>query len=228
MAGRTIAIGDIHGCADALDCLIDAVAPGADDVVIMLGDYIDRGPQSRKVVDRLIRLNEQCQLIALLGDHEEMLLDALKDPTTLEKWLSCGGTSTLHSYGWKVGVRRQLSEWIPETHQQFLRSCHSYHESPTHLFMHAGYVPELSMSEQPSLALLWRVTNVATARAHCSGKVVIVGHTPQLNGEVLNLGFLICIDTNCVRGGWLTALDISNGMIWQSNQSGTLRFSQVR
>jgi serine/threonine protein phosphatase 1 len=73
------------------------------------------------------------------------------------------------------------------------------------------------------MALLWRVTDARSAVPHCSGKVVVVGHTPQLNGEVLDLGFLICIDTNCVRGGWLTAIETNTGKIWQVNSSGKIR-----
>jgi serine/threonine protein phosphatase 1 len=79
------------------------------------------------------------------------------------------------------------------------------------------------MDQQPGLALRWRVTDAATAAAHCSGKVTIVGHTPQHSGEVLDLGFLLCIDTNCARGGWLTALDTTTGRIWQADRTGRLR-----
>jgi serine/threonine protein phosphatase 1 len=69
------------------------------------------------------------------------------------------------------------------------------------------------------------VTNAGTARAHCSGKVAVVGHTPQLSGEILDLGFLICIDTNCAHGGWLTALDTTTGRVWQADRAGRLRVS---
>src|SRR5262249_47793301 len=79
MAGRTIAIGDIHGCPDALAALLDAVAPGREDTVVTLGDYIDRGPDSRRVLDRLIALAGRCRLVPLLGNHEEALLSALCD-----------------------------------------------------------------------------------------------------------------------------------------------------
>ena len=79
------------------------------------------------------------------------------------------------------------------------------------------------MDQQPRLALLWRVTAAATAVPHHSGKVAVVGHTPQLSGEVLDLGFLLCIDTNCARGGWLTALDVDTGRVWQADRTGRLR-----
>ena len=78
MAARTIAIGDIHGCSAALATLIDAIAPGGDDTIVALGDYIDRGPDSRGVLERLIALGARSRLVPILGDHEEMLLDAIE------------------------------------------------------------------------------------------------------------------------------------------------------
>jgi serine/threonine protein phosphatase 1 len=106
----------------------------------------------------------------------------------------------------------------PEPHRKFIAACRGYYETATHLFVHAGLVPELPLSEQPALALRWRVTDAATVVPHHSGKVALVGHTPQHSGEVLDLGFLICIDTNCARGGWLTAIDVGTGRVWQADQ----------
>ena len=106
--------------------------------------------------------------------------------------------------------------------------CRSYYETASHLFVHAGFVPELAMPEQPGLALRWRVTDAAAAVPHRSGKLAVVGHTPQPSGEVLDLGFLVCIDTNCARGGWLTALDVGTGRVWQADRAGRLRADRVR
>ena len=224
MSGRTIAIGDIHGCSDALVALVDAINPAGEDTVITLGDTIDRGPNSRTVIDQLLDLSGRCRLIPLLGNHEEALLDALRDVNTLRRWLTLGGADTLRSYGWQSGgPRRALADWIPARHREFFTNCLSFHETPTHLFLHAGYVPELPLAEQPPLALRWRVTDAATIVPHSSGKVAVVGHTPQLTGEVLDLEFLVCLDTNCVRGGWLTALDVETGQIWQTDRTGRLR-----
>lgn len=224
MAGRTIAIGDIHGCRDALAAVIDTIAPEPTDTIVTLGDYIDRGPLSRGVLDQLIALAGRCRLVPLLGNHEEALLDALRDIGALRRWLTLGGADTLRSYGWAPGgPRRALADLIPEPHRDFLTGCRGYFETNTHLFIHAGYVPELALAEQPGLALRWRVTDAATAVPHCSGKVAVVGHTPQPSGEVLDLDFLVCIDTNCVRGGWLTALDTDTGRVWQADRNGRLR-----
>lgn len=224
MAGRTIAIGDIHGCFDALDALIDALALNSSDTIVTLGDYVDRGPDSSKVLDLLIALADRCRLVSLLGNHEEALLDALRDKDRLRRWLTLGGTDTLRSYGWVAGgPRHSLVDWIPKPHREFLARCRPYYETPTHLFLHAGYVPELPLREQPALALRWRVTDATTATPHGSGKVAVVGHTPQASGHVLDLGFLVCIDTNCVRGGYLTALDVGSGQLWQADRSGVMR-----
>lgn len=224
MPGRTIAIGDVHGCFDALKALVEAVAPGADDTLIPLGDYIDRGPDSCGVLGLLITLARQCRLIPLLGNHEELLLQALDDRDALKRWLTFGGAATLQSYGWVRGApRRSIRDWIPPHHRDFLESCKPYHETDSHLFLHAGFVPELPMDQQPAEALRWRVTSAGTTRGHNSGKVAVVGHTPQWTGEVLDLGSVVCIDTNCVRGGWLTALDVTTGEVWQADRDGRLR-----
>jgi len=223
-AGRTIAIGDIHGCQFALSALLDAIAPESADTIVTLGDYIDRGTHSRGVLDRLIALARCCRLVPLLGNHDELLLDALRDISALRRWLTLGGADTLRSYGWAPGgPRRALADIVPKPHREFLSACRPYHETRSHLFVHAGFVPELPLNQQPGEALRWRVTDAATARPHCSGKVAVVGHTPQASGEVLDLGFLVCIDTNCARGGWLTALDVGTGQVWQADRAGRLR-----
>jgi serine/threonine protein phosphatase 1 len=223
MAGRTIAIGDIHGCSEALAALIEAIKPGPEDTLIPLGDYIDRGPNSPGVLDQLLALADRCQLVPLLGDHEEMLMHALSDKAAFKTWLTCGGVQTLRSYGWAAGGPRSvLASWVPSRHRDFLASCRPYQETGTHLFMHAGFLPDLPMDQQPGQVLLWRVTDARTP-GHCSGKTAIVGHTAQRSGEVLDLGHLVCIDTNCFRGGWLTALDTVTGRIWQADRAGRLR-----
>jgi serine/threonine protein phosphatase 1 len=222
--GRTIAVGDIHGCSAALAALLDAVRPGPDDTVVTLGDYIDRGPDSRGVLNQLVNLAGRCRLVPLLGNHEELLVAAARDRSAVRSWLSTGGAATLLSYGWAPGgTRRRLADWIPERHWDFLADCRAYHETDTHLFVHAGYVPELPLDRQPGEALRWRVTDARAVQPHASGKVAVVGHTPQRGGEVLDLGFLVCIDTNCHRGGWLTALEVHTGQVWQADPAGRLR-----
>src|SRR5271165_4467013 len=99
MNPRTIAIGDIHGCSAALEALIEAIRPCRDDCIVTLGDYINRGPDSRRVIERLIELKSRCRLVPLFGNHEEMLFTALADRYPVEYFLGVGGDATLDSYG---------------------------------------------------------------------------------------------------------------------------------
>ena len=92
-------IGDIHGHARALDALLEIVRPEADDTLVTLGDVIDRGPDSRGVLDTLIELGSICQVIPILGNHEEMMLAAIKSSVDLRSWVEFGGAETLESYG---------------------------------------------------------------------------------------------------------------------------------
>ena len=216
MPQRTIAIGDIHGCARALAALIDVINPTGDDVIVPLGDYVDRGPESRSVVDLLIELVDRCRLIPLLGNHEVMLLDALESPDVREAWYRVGGRATVESYGGTL-------DEIPSDHLVFLRGLNRYYETNSHLFVHANYDASLSLDQQPDRLLLWEHVVHTLPGRHHSGKTAVVGHTPQGTGEILDLDYLVCIDTYCVGGGWLTALDVESGRLWQANRDGELR-----
>ncbi len=223
---RTIAIGDIHGCSLALATLLDAIRPTPDDVLVTLGDYIDRGPDSRGVLDQLLALRDQCRLIPLLGNHEEMLLAALRDNTALRLWLTCGGRETVGCYSMRLRLPTHpdsLRSLLPEEHLLFLQSCRAYHETEAHIFLHANYAPDRPLEQQTAEMLRWEFLDPATARPHSSGKTAIVGHTPQLTGGILDLGFLCCIDTFCHGGGWLTALDVNTGQTWQADMSGRMQ-----
>jgi serine/threonine protein phosphatase 1 len=225
--GRTIAIGDIHGCAKALAALLATIDPAHEDTLVPLGDFIDCGPDSRGVLDQLIALSGRCHLVPILGNHEEMLLAAARSHSALKEWLFCGGKQALASYGAVVGTAppadNLLSRVIPEEHWRFVARCHSFFETPTHIFTHAGYLPDVTMEQQPCKVLRWEFVNPKTAQPHHSGKVVVVGHTTQRSGELLDLGFLKCLDTACEAGQWLTALDLSTDRVWQANKRGELR-----
>lgn len=223
MAGRLIAIGDIHGCSKALIALVEIIEPIPEDTIIILGDFIDRGPDSCGVINGLIALAQCCQLIPLFGDHEEMMVNAQHDNTALRKWLICGGTETLQSYGAGLCVQTAKMDMIPEHHRAFIRNCRLYYETRTHIFVHGNFLPDLPMDQQQANVLLWRVSHAESSVPHYSGKVAIVGHTAQRSGEVLDLRHLVCIDTNCVRGGWLTAFEVGTGTVWQADSKGRLR-----
>ncbi len=216
MPGRTIAIGDIHGCWAALRALVAAIKPAADDTLVPLGDYVDRGPDSRGVLDELLVLEKQCRLAPLLGNHEIMLLDALTNPLAIEPWKDCGGKTTLASYGGKLAN-------IPEVHWAFIRRCRRYYETATHFFVHANYEADMPLDEQPDYLLFWEHLMFRIPREHENGKIAIVGHTSQKTGEIFDAGHVLCIDTFCHGGGWLTALDVARGTIWQADIKGKMR-----
>ncbi len=218
---RTIAIGDIHGCSTALRLLIEEIKPRPDDLIVVLGDFIDGGPDSRGVIEQLIALSSRCRLVALLGNHEEMLLNAVESRSEFRYWLKLGGRQTLDSYC----TYRTDIEVIPSEYVRFIRGCLNYFETDTHIFVHANYDPDAPLNRISASRLRWDAIKPAELRPHFSGKTVVVGHTPQATGEILDLRFLIGIDTNCFRGGWLTALDVATGEVIQTNQPGELRRS---
>ncbi len=216
MTDRIIAVGDIHGCASALDALLDRIEPRDSDTIVMLGDYVDRGPDSVAVIERLMKLEHESTVIPLIGNHEVMMLTALDHPAELHFWLQCGGQSTVDSYG------GELSE-IPFSHLDFLRSCRLYYETEAFFFVHANYVADLPLDKQPHQTLLWDHLTNNVPPPHRSGKTAVVGHTPQPNGEILNLEHILCIDTHCYGNGWLTAIDLVSGHLWQADKKGNLR-----
>lgn len=215
---RVIAIGDVHGCAAALSVLIEVIAPNRDDLVIPLGDLIDRGPESSAVLQMLIELSTDCQLRPILGNHEEMLLQAMHDPKMLEMWTRCGGAATLKSYGFAGDLKV-----IQPSHLNFLANFSDYYEFEDYFFVHANYDPGLPLVEQPIDLLRWTSLDERLPAAHRSGKKAFVGHTPERSGEIFLLPHLTCIDTYCYGGGWLTAVDVLSGQVWQANREGALR-----
>jgi serine/threonine protein phosphatase 1 len=216
---RTLAIGDIHGCLRALELLLDVVQPHPADLVVTLGDYIDRGPDSQGVLERLIDLRRQCQVVALRGNHDIMMLDARANLAVFEDWLASGGKQTLQSYGLAPNWAA-FADGIPQTHWRFLEECRPYHEIPTHFFVHANAYPDIPLAEQPDHMLFWERLNPEQMRPHESGKIMVCGHTSQRSGLPLNFGFAVCIDTWAYGNGWLTCLDVGSGQYWQINQQG--------
>ena len=216
---RTIAIGDIHGHAAALGGLLDLLAPQEHDQLVFLGDYIDHGPDSKRVIDCLLALQQACQVVTLMGNHEEIALAALTRASALQAWLEpgFGGQATLGSYGPEASIAD-----LPPAHVAFLRGLHRFHETESHFFMHANYAPNWQLADHDSRTAMW-LSLEDCPQPHYSGKVAIVGHTPQGDGRILDLGYLKCIDTGCGYGGWLTALDVGSGQLWQVDEQGRKR-----
>lgn len=211
---RTIAIGDIHGCDAALEELIAAVDPAPDDRLVFLGDYIDRGPDSARVLDRLLDLAERCDAIYLQGNHDLLPGSWHRGELDRSLWAALGGEETLESYGGGP------SPTIPELHLDFLANCRPYFETDTHMFVHANYCCGKPLAETDPQVLQWTHLSWPLPRPHCSGKVVVCGHTPQTDGRVADFGHLVCVDTYCFGGGALSAYDVDSRSVLQVNYRG--------
>lgn len=217
---RIIAIADIHGCSMAWDTLLSLIKPQGDDLIITLGDYVDRGPDSNGVLERLITLHKTGQLVALRGNHEILMLEARNSPQQFDAWFKWGGDQTLASYP-TTGKQPKL-EMIPSHHWEFMeKTCVNYWETENHFFVHGNVDPQLPLNQQPTEQLFGAKFHYA--KPHISGKTMVCGHTRQTNGKPVNLGYAICIDTWVYGQGWLTGLDINSGKIWQANQIGHFR-----
>ena len=213
---RTLVIGDIHGCLNALETLAEYVGLNPNDRVITLGDYVDRGPDTKGCIEFLIALRDRGQLIALLGNHEMMMLDARNEPLARNAWLRFGGEETLASYG-----TNGLDD-VPQEHWDFIESCRDYYELPGHYFVHANARPDLALDEQSEATLFWEKFDERPP--HKSGKIMVCGHTSQHDGVPLESeGRAVCIDTWAYGDGWLTCLDVESGHYWQCNQQGERR-----
>ncbi len=215
MSGRTLAIGDIHGCSVALDVLLSKMELTPDDTLVVLGDVVDRGPSTRKAIDRLFEIRQICNLIFIKGNHEEMMLNALETGDRIEAWKQFGGEETLQSYGGDI-------ENIPQEHLNFLEAGLDFWQTDSEIFVHANLEPGIPLDEQTSEWLRWtRLTGFE--KPHPSGKRVICGHSSQLSGVPASLEGWICIDTWVYGAGALTCLDVETGELYQSQQSGAYR-----
>ncbi len=217
---RTIAIGDVHGCVDALHSLVQAIEPTSVDQLIFLGDLVDRGPDSRGVIDFVLSLREWVPVRCIRGNHEIVMLGCLEGKWDVSLWESIGGAETLRSYG------GQLTN-IPLAHKKFLSEMLPWIETDQHIFLHANYDASKPMSEQSEETLYWTHLGFFIPPAHLSGKTVICGHTPQTQGEIGDWNHLVCIDTYCFGGKWLTAFDAHSRKAWQANQEGMVRTSEL-
>jgi serine/threonine protein phosphatase 1 len=221
-APRILAIGDIHGCSAALAALVEGLNPRAGDTLVMLGDAIDRGPDSRGVIELLLALRDRTQLVCILGNHEQMLLDALEGKMSVQEWLMHGGAQALDSYGKGFGI-----DAVPQEHVDFIRTWGDVHESDGHFFAHGNYIASRPLDRQPWIDLRWQSLKWHTPGPHCSGKTAILGHTSNKQGQIVNLGHLVCIDTYACGGYWLTALDVTTGRAWQANEAGRFQAAEL-
>lgn len=218
-AGRTIAIGDIHGHADALRRLIDEIQPQREDTIIPLGDYVNRGPNSCGVIQTLIELEERCRVVPILGNHDELMRDARRDRYALDRFRYDGGDETLMSYNEDAWFGGNDLSYIPDAHWNFLDRCRPFFEDDHCILTHACYDPFVAMNQQMSRLLRWTAIDSHPPRPHMSGKMVVVGHTADL--AIRHWGHVMCIDTGCGFQGRLTAHEPATGLTWWVHESGT-------
>lgn len=218
---RQFAIGDIHGCLLALRRLDEQIGFRPTDTVITLGDYIDRGPDSRGVIEFLLKLGRRCRLITLRGNHEQMILEVKSDRDFVPEWIACGGDRTLDSYD-----ASSLND-IPASHWRFLKRTVPFYEDKDNFFVHGSVDPSIPLEDQDNFTLLWECIGNPPAK-HVSGKRMICGHSEQRSGRPLDYGHAVCIDTFAYGGGWLTCLEVGTDQYWQANQKGDIRQDSLR
>ena len=221
------AIGDIHGELEKLDELLELLPLESDDTLIFVGDYIDRGPDPRGVVERMIQLRDQRHCVFLLGNHESMLLDFLgwTDEAYFGgvAFLMNGGDRTLASYGYfdRENANREPFR-LPKEHEDFMLSLQLHYRVGDYLFVHAGLGlrqleyedPDYALKKTRAEDLLWNRTTGDLP--HRFALTVVYGHTPAEDFNVRwNLPYSIGIDTGAVYGGPLTALRLPDETLFQ-------------
>lgn len=191
---KIVAIGDIHGCLRTLNALLDKLADQSDRTFVFIGDYIDRGNDSKGVIDRLMAFEKEQKCVFIRGNHEQMLLDAYNNDE-LDMWLMNGGKSTIASYN---GTYKNLN--IPDEHIRFYEHTEMFYDTQDYFFLHAGLSPQKTIAE--SLLSPREVENFLWERDHLNAfttpweKTVVFGHTPR--SRPIKKGKMIGIDTGCV------------------------------
>lgn len=220
MNNKRLVIGDVHGHYTALSELLENIAPSQEDEIYFLGDLIDRGSQSAKVVDFVIKNNYNC----ILGNHEVMLLDAIGgeqiNQEVFHGWLQNGGNTTIASYENKMP---------PTEHLEWFKNLPLYFDLGDYWLVHAGVDPCLPLEQQSSEQFCWiRRPFHDSIEPYFVDKTIIIGHTITFTFQGVKSGQLakgegwIGIDTGVYHPeqGWLTALDLNESMVYQVNSSG--------
>lgn len=215
--GPIYAIGDVHGCLGALQEIEDAIrtdAAGANATVIMLGDYVDRGPSSADVLDHLLCPARGFRRLCIAGNHEAMMLAFLGKPSAAASWLRLGGAETLASYGIPLdllrrpGVRAMLNSHVPEEHVAFIEQLPVAVSAGDWIFVHAGVQPGRPFEAQDDEDLMTR-RDGPEADYGALGRTIVHGHT--LVARPLLTGSRIAIDTGAYLTGRLTAVRLEPG-----------------
>jgi len=212
---RIFAIGDIHGCLNHLTNLIQMLDINTEDTLVFIGDYIDRGPDSKGVLDFILDLKKDLKkVICLRGNHEEMFLNFYLGRKDALLFLRNGGQSTLASYGMLGKSANGIVGKLPDTHLQFLKSLPLYFETEDYIFVHAGLRPGISLKQQDPCDLLW-IRDEFIFSTVDFGKIVVFGHTP-FREPFFQMHNKIGIDTGAVYWGKLTCIELPDQRIYQT------------
>jgi serine/threonine protein phosphatase 1 len=217
---RIYAVGDIHGRADLVADLFNRIdsdrncRPTAQSDEIFLGDYIDRGPDSREVIELLIAREQRYRVLFLKGNHEDLAFRIFTDSSVLTEWQNLGGTSTLLSYGLK-GIRYQdpfevaaaFRNSMPDAHYRFLQRLSPSFSCGDFFFAHAGVRPGIPLLRQSEHDLLW-IRDEFLLHEGWFGKVVVHGHSPVVRPDIRPNR--INIDTGAYATGRLSCLVLEN------------------
>jgi serine/threonine protein phosphatase 1 len=193
---KIYAIGDIHGQVYKLRGLMNKLYINDEDLIVFVGDYIDRGEYSFEVIEYLINLNDKYNCIFLKGNHEDMFMDFMSGINE-SLFVQNGGHKTIENYetnGYDIcQYTNYLNRHLPVKHISFFQSLKNYYETEDYIFVHAGLLPEdIPLDQQPVDTLLWERYDFINSDFDW-GKKVIFGHTP--NKEILEMHNKICIDT---------------------------------
>jgi len=220
---RLYVIGDIHGRLDLLDRMIaaierDVAEQGPNCLIVTVGDYIDRGPKSRQVLDRLLKNPFPGEYIALKGNHEALLEDFLSDPKTGSHWQHLGGLETLHSFGIRVSpliggrnfeqAAQELRAALTPEQAKFIASLKMSLTAGRYFLCHAGVRPGVPLERQSDEDLLW-IRDEFLDSDEDFGKIVVHGHTPTVEPQVKPNR--INIDTGAFATGKLTCVVLEDG-----------------
>ena len=195
-------MGDIHGMYEPLIELFKILPVEKKDKIIFLGDYIDRGPQSREVIEFLKTLRRNYEVVLLRGNHEDMLLHCVETGDCLP-WKMNGCAATIRSFDGIENIKKELD---------FFKSLKLYHEEGKFLFVHGGVKPKVPLEDQREFDIVWIREEFIYSQNPLPGKVVVFGHTPL--EEVLIMEDKIGIDTGCVYGNKLSAIRLDDMKIF--------------
>jgi serine/threonine protein phosphatase 1 len=223
------AIGDIHGCLSELTSLHKKILTNdkfnpKEDLLIYLGDYIDRGKNSKEVVNQILKLkNNKIKTVNLMGNHDEFMIDFLfNNKNNIENWLNFGLDQTLRSYGIEVvdfikdgfgddiidNLRKSLLSKMNEEHIKFFKELEISFSSEKYLFVHAGIDPKKKLEDQTKKDFLWSRSKDFFDKDFKTQKIIVHGHTPEEN--IINNSHRINIDTGCYFSGKLSSVCLSD------------------